>query len=67
MPVIAASEAILALLLGIVGIGLFWTVGHEVERDVKALGSEVLKPIVGNIPFLVAALVGIFLIVRGRK
>jgi hypothetical protein len=76
LPILAwgASELILAGVLGVVGIAIIWMVGHTVERDVVALGDELVDPLkdtldklATNTPLILAALVAIYLIMKGRK
>ena len=76
MPVLAleASQVILVALLAVVGAAAFWLVGHTVEQDIDAIGNaggkllDPLKKTLLNPGFLIAALVGIFLVIRyGRK
>lgn len=72
MPILAleASQVILAALLATVGALAFWVVGHTVEQDIEAIGTaggKLLDPVkktLLNPGFLIAALVGIFLVVR---
>lgn len=78
MFAIAASDLILnAVFVAVAGIAI-WLVGHTVEKDVEAVGHVIEKTLgPGGIPgalkpifdpaVLIAAVVGIFLIVRLRK
>jgi hypothetical protein len=69
----AASELILVTIAALAGVALFWVVGHEIEKDVSAIGSHVIDPAAQLVsqalnPFALAAgLLGIFLITRKGK
>lgn len=67
----AASDLILAAITAALGIVLFWVVGHEVEKDVSAIGHELLDPALKAIanPLTLAGVVLAiyFITVRGRK
>lgn len=71
MPVFAVGELILQGLLVLGIITAAWVVGHEIEKDVEAIGGNVITPAAGlagslskNLVFLAAALIGIWLIAR---
>lgn len=60
-----ASEWILAALVAVAGGAALWLVGHEVEKDVEALGAAVPKIL--NPGVLIAVIVVAWLVTRSRK
>jgi hypothetical protein len=69
--VLEASQLIALGLVAVLGAAAVWMIGHTIEKDVTAVGGAIVTPVlsvVRNPGFIIAALVGIFLIVRrGRK
>jgi hypothetical protein len=65
-----ASQLILGAIVAAVGALAFWLVGHTVEKDLNAVGSNVTAPVTNlfkNAGFLIAAVVGIFLVTKLRR
>jgi hypothetical protein len=65
-----ASQLILGAIVAAVGALAFWLVGHTVEKDLNAVGGNITHPLTDvfkNVGFLIAAVVGIFLITKLRR
>lgn len=69
MLAFTASDAIIAVVLAAAGALFAWSVGHEVEKDVSAIGTGASSIIeaAANPLIVIGVLVAMWLFLRHRK